>query len=296
MAVAISENQADFEKKVIMNIERLKLEKPSSFDNFLKVIFVNPVLNYVFTRTILGFFRKLSGGNQILIQLEQDPGSWKSMLAHYETKPRSMVDFMVQHYISFPMGLKNRQKLVREALRQLIELYRDEHSIRLVAVGCGSGNNILPVLKERDAAVELKAQLFDLDEDAMHFGRQHAEELGLTEEVSFIQSDAAHIEDKIRISPQIIEMIGLIEYLSEANMLRLFQIMGRVKNPKSSILISSIEPRHGIDRFLRRTLGFHLHYRSPGQLKTILSQYGYKRFEEYPEPTGIFSVLIGHTT
>ncbi|GEM_PF-461633 len=285
------------EREIKVEIKNMRLERLRAWSRILKVSFVDPVLNYVFTPQFVNFFKRISRGNQILEHLEAGPGSWKSMLAHYDSKPKSAVDYIVNNLISFPAGLRNRQKLVREALKQLIHVYRHDRPLSIVAVGCGSGNNILPAIKERNSEISpLRAQLFDLNNEAMEFGRVRSREMGLEHEVSFIQSDANQIERMINIPPQIVEMIGLVEYLSDEDMIRLFESVSRFRDQKrSSILISSIEPKHGIDRFLRRTLDFNLNYRSPEILIPLLSRVGYKKFDVFPEPTGIFNILVGHT-
>jgi hypothetical protein len=83
--------------------------------------------------------------------------------------------------------------------------------------------------------------------------------------------------------------------MSDENVEKMFENIQRFRDTNSSILLSSIEPTHGIDRFLNRTLDFHLNYRGPEQLKELLSKYGYKNFQTFPEPMGVFNVIVGHT-
>lgn len=293
LSPAISPQITRIDSEVVIDVKALKLEKSSWFDSLLKTLIINPVLNFIFGPSVVGFFKKVTR-NQILANLH-GPGSWQSMLAHYDAAPKSMFDFMIDRYIAFPSALRNRQKLVVSALTQLIEAYGKNEPVNLLAIGCGSANNILKAIKlEKSKLNGLKAQLFDFNEDALIEGRSKARELGLEKDVDFVCSDANHVEEKVAAPPQIVKMIGLIEYLSDENVIRLFQSIKKFRSPASSILISSIEPRHGIERFLRRTLNFNLNYRSPEKLKQLLSGIGYTKFNTFSEPTGIFNVIVGH--
>jgi len=283
-------------REVAVDLNSLSLERISVLDQCIKSLAINPLLNYVFGLGVVDFFRKVSG-NHILKNLKDGPGSWKSMLAHYDAAPRNVIDHLVNRYISFPSGLRNRQKIVISALAHLIETYGKDQPLYLVGIGSGSGNNTMQAIKLKRSSIQsIKVQLFDLNEEALNFGRSKSQELGLEKEIEFIHSNATQVESRIGNPPQIIEMIGLIEYLSDQELLRLFESVRRFRNAKSSIVISSISEAHGIDRFLRRTLNFDLNYRSPQKVLQLLSEFGYKRFNVFPEPTGIFSVIVGHTS
>lgn len=281
------------EKNVVIDTKSLKLECTNWFDSSLKNVIINPLLNYVFTPRVVAFFQRVTR-NHIVANLN-GPGSWKSMLAHYGAAPKSMFDFMVDRYIAFPSGLRNRQKLVVSALTQLIGMYGKDQIVNLVAIGCGAGNNILKSIQiEKPNVIGVKAQLIDMNQDALNEGKIKCREMGLDKEVEFICADANQIESKISPAPQIVKMIGLIEYLSDENVVRLLESVKKFRAPGSSILISSIEPGHGIDRFLRRTLNFNLNYRGPEKIKLLLQEFGYTRFNIFSEPTGIFNVIVGH--
>lgn len=283
------------EKEVKINLSSLNLEGIHPVNQWIKWIVINPTLNYVFGTRCVDFFRKVSG-NRILRIIKDGPGSWKSMLAHYDSSPKNFLDFLMNYYISFPSGLRNRQKLVIDALSQLIESYGKYEPLYLVGIGSGSGNNTMQAIRmKKSEIVSIKAQLFDINEEALTYGRIKSQELGLANEVEFIHADASQVESRIMNSPQIIEMIGLIEYLSDDVLLRLLQSVQRFRASTSSILISSISDSHGIDRFLKRTLSFDLNYRSSQKIIQLLSEFGYKRFNVFPEPTGLFSVVVGHT-
>ncbi len=277
-----------------LNVNHLELEKINIVDQFLKIIFFNPLLNYIFGKKLVNFFRKVSDSS-ILSDLEVGPGSWKSMLSHYgSTKPKSILENLMNRYMSFSAALRNRQKLVVTVLSQLIESYGKVGPVNIVGVGSGCGNNTLTAIElTKDKAPSVKAQMFDLNESALDFGRQKALEMKLDSQVSFINADANKLEGKIADAPQIVEMIGLVEYLSDANVKQLFSSVSKFRNPSGAILISSMENKHGVDRFLKNTLDFHLIYRSPKKLMGFLSECGYKKFNVFPEPTGLFNVIVG---
>lgn len=282
-------------ENVKLDAKELDLEH-IPFDRYcIKQFFIHPVLNYVLTKKLISFFGRISK-NPVILNLKDGPGSWKSMLAHYDARPANWIDYVVNQFISFSPALRNRHKLVIHVLARLMEAYGKEQTLKLVEVGCGSGNILLQVLGQvRSRINSLRAQLFDLDADALKMGQVKSRELGLDKEIAFIHAEANQIEMKIEAPPHIVKMIGLLEYLSDQEVVRLFESVRRFRNPQSSILISSIEEKHGIERFLKRTLNFRLNYRDPEKLTGLLSRFGYRRFHLFPEPTGLFTVIAGHT-
>lgn len=280
-------------KQVHLDSAQLVLESNSALDRVLKRFVINPILNYGFNPRVIDFF-KWASRNPIIRNLNDGPGSWKSMLAHYES-PRGFFDRLLNRFISFPRALRNRSKLVVDALSQLMESYGKEAPLHLVGIGSGSGSNLLAAAeKTRSKIQSMEAQLFDLNEEALKFGHQKSCKMGFQNEIRFVHCEANEVESKIAKPPQIVEMIGLIEYLSDPQIIRLFDSVRRFRHPSSSLVISSMEDRHGIRRFLDRTLDFRIEHRSPRKLVQLLSEFGYKNFNIFPEPLGLFNVIVGH--
>jgi len=294
---AILETTETSAPEIKFDVKALKLEKITWIEkNIIKPLFHDPLTNYILGKRSIRFLAFITRAS-ILKNLGGDgPGSWMSMLAHYDGKSKNWMDKFVNRANAFPMALRNRQQLVVTILKQLIRSFGDKQYVNLTAVGSGSGNNILKAIIESEVPVSsVKAQLFDLNEEGLAYGRHKSKELGLADSVEYLYSCATELDDKIKQAPHVVKMIGLVEYLSDEAMEKLFSSVAKFRDPSSTILISSIEQKHGIERFLNKSLNFYLNYRSPEKLKAVLKKYGYKRFDVFPEPSGVFNVLVGYT-
>ncbi len=274
----------------------LNLKKVHPIDKFLKKFIFNPFTNYVGVRPILKAFWFITRSS-IIKSLYEGPGSWEAMLTHYNVEYSNWMDKIINRYNSWPQALRNRQQLVVNTLQHIIQVYGKNQTMEMVAIGSGSGNNILEsIYKEKDNIKGIQARLFDLSQEAIDYGNKKSVEFGLNENVKFIQSEATEVKDKLDIAPHLTKMIGLVEYMSDEAVDKLFSHISQFRNQSSSsILISSNEPKHGIERFLNKTMNFYLNYRSPETLKKMLSKYGYKKFHVFPEPSGIFNLIVAHT-
>jgi cyclopropane fatty-acyl-phospholipid synthase-like methyltransferase len=138
-----------------------------------------------------------------------------------------------------------------------------------------------------------RATLVDLSNDAFDYGRQLAAEKDVADQVTFIQGDVREVHEQLDDRVDIVKMIGICEYLSDEQIVAIARALQRLCPPGSSVVFNSISPKHGTDRFFRRVFGLHMNHRTPAQLQDLLRQGGYGDFEVFPEPLGVYHVMVG---
>jgi len=272
-------------------IDTIELERLPVGMAILKAILVNPLTNYFMTRERLSRWMEKNPSEMALASIEE-PGGWKSMRAAYENKPgANWLDRVIVNYGTFPKALRNRKRISASLLAALIDACDHDH-VHVVAVGAGGGNNVLEAMAMAQHP-DVRACLIDINAGAFEYGRQVASQLGLSDRLQFIQGDACDIRTMVDWDPELVTLIGIIEYLSDEELLRLLRAMHDAMDTGSHVLVNSIGNRHGIDRFLRRVFRLNLNYRSPERVSAFLAEAGFEACHDQDEPMNVYHLLIG---
>ncbi|MCY2926064.1 MAG: methyltransferase domain-containing protein [Planctomycetota bacterium] len=212
------------------------------------------------------------------------------MVMSYQGKPEKTWDRLLVNGGTIPMALRNRRKLAGRLIARLID-QTDHEPVHLLCLGAGPGMITADALAL--AQRQADATLVDLSGDAFAFGRRHAAELGLSDRMTFIQGDVRDVAGQIDERVSIVKTIGIFEYITDEQIGGIAQALQRVMPPGSAIVFNSISLRHGTDRFFRRVFGLHMIYRTPEQLQALLAPAGFGGFEVFPEPLGVYHVVVG---
>jgi cyclopropane fatty-acyl-phospholipid synthase-like methyltransferase len=137
------------------------------------------------------------------------------------------------------------------------------------------------------------ATLVDLSNDAFAYGRAQAEREGLRDRVHFIEGDVRDVERMLDRPPDIVKMLGICEYLSDAQICAIVRATADVMPAGAWIVLNSLSPAHGNDRFFRRVFGLHMIHRTPRELRDLVEPAGFGEFVTLREPLGVYHVLVG---
>jgi len=275
------------------------LEEPfetlSPMGKALKDYFVHPLINHIIPVKMLVGFLKRSKSPLIQESFVQ-PGSWKCMKFSYEKrKPVDFIDRVVYQFGTFPMGLRNRKRLVVRQMVKLIERYlgKGAREVNVVAVGAGTGINTIEALAHHPNK-NVIAHLFDIEDEAFVEGEQLKRHHAVVERVHFIKADFREMKKYVKSTPHILELVGILEYFKDDAVLEFLEHAGHYLNHESSVLVNSIEDAHGIKKFLKRAFNFELLYRSPERMMELLTEAGYGDFEIEREPLQVYSAITAH--
>jgi 2-polyprenyl-3-methyl-5-hydroxy-6-metoxy-1,4-benzoquinol methylase len=269
-------------------LDGIEFERLTLLARLAKKAVLNPLAN----RLPVSWWKEwLGGGKSELAEANwKNPGGWRSMVISYQGKPEKLWDRLLVNGGTIPMALRNRRKLAGRLIARLID-QTDHEPVHLLCLGAGPGMitaDALALAKRR-----ADATLVDLSGDAFAFGRQHAADMGLSDRMTFIQGDVRDVAPQIDQRVSIVKTIGIFEYITDEQIGGIAQAVRRVMPPGSAIVFNSISLRHGTDRFLRRVFGLHMIHRSPKQLQELLAPAGFDTFEVFPEPLGIYHVIVG---
>ncbi|MDB5345515.1 MAG: hypothetical protein JWP89_3892 [Schlesneria sp.] len=224
------------------------------------------------------------------------PGGWRSMSIVYEnSKPVDWMDRMAVRYNPISMATRNRRKLVTAKLTELLKSLQNEPQIQLLGIGAGPGLHLQDaVVRAALPAKKVRISLIDLDSDAFEFGRQCAKERGLENSVEFVQGDAREIRRVLPdVSPHVVKIVGLLEYLTDEQALQLLSAMRDVILPSGRLLTHGLVDRYNSGPFLARTFGLSHVQRTEDDVRSLLKSAGFETLSVHHTPMQIYPVLIG---
>lgn len=270
-------------------IADIDFEKPGPVARCIKAGLINPLVNHFIPADWLRAVLKLAK-SELAESNWRDPGGWRSMVISYEGNPKQVADKFLVGAGGIPVALRNRRRLGARIIARLIDQAGHE-PVHVLCLGAGPGRIIIDAMSQARAASE--ATLVDLNSDAFDYGRRIAAEAGVGDSVRYIQGDVRDVQDMLEYPPDIVKMLGICEYLSDEQIVSIAKAVAKVMPVGKSVVFNSISRAHGTDRFFRRVFGLNMNHRSPRELQSLMSQAGFGEFVAFPEPTGVYHVIVG---
>lgn len=223
------------------------------------------------------------------------PGGWRSMeLVYANAGPVDWFDYQALKLNPVSIAARNRRRYVTFKLRSLIEECAAESgTVRIAGVGSGPGLHVQQAIADTDVdAARIEALLIDLDDSAFDFGRARARELGIERSVRFVKGDARKLNDVLaRLRPQIVKLIGLIEYLSDDEVCGLLRSLHACMPVGGTVLTHGLVDAHNTGPFLERAFGLRHVQRDENQVRALLHGAGFQPVGCFVEPLGIYPIV-----
>lgn len=176
---------------------------------------------------------------------------------------------------------RNRLKLTKRLLEKAIrETAEKDKEVRILSIASGSAQGVIEVIarveKELgEEGVKIKAMLLDREESAIAHSRRLAQESGIIEGITFLQESTHFLEELTRdFRPQIVEMVGFLEYRPYNKAIKLLEKIHRVMSWEGILLVSQIAPNP--ERFfLQVVANWPMIYRNSSEFSDIISKGGF---------------------
>lgn len=190
-------------------------------------------------------------------------------------------------------AVRNRLVLVRQELSKAIDGFADRGEVRILSLAAGSAQGVVEVLSEyKRRGQNVQALLVDLDETALEYARELAERSAVADRVQIKRDTVAKVKRLARAwQPQIIEMIGLLDYLPDERAVKLLQKIGESLPPGGIFLTANIRS-NGERHFLKWVINWPMLYRSREQLAAIVASANFSRCRIVYEPFGIHGLAV----
>ncbi len=271
-----------------------------------------PVLEYPITFWVA--FKKLFNGGKlktncfwidgispICRNIKENATNWRALdtIYNYEPKNGNFVDSITRFWMENVVNVKavrNRLKLIKEKLHQAIEeILSKNKEVKILSIASGSAQGLIEIISEfKQKNIFIKALLIDLDPTAIENSRKLAQENGVLGQISFANKNAHNLEEAVgNFKPNIIEMVGFLEYRSKEKAIKLIQRIHNILETDGIFLTSNL--KNNLERsFLNFVIDWPMVYRSPEEFAKVLENgdFSPENFEIIYEPLKIHGVAI----
>lgn len=233
-------------------------------------------------------------------RVKEGSARWPALDACYnfvagegKTQIERVVDNFWMH-IRNAQAVRNRLKIAKQELRKAIRvLHRPGETVRILSLAAGTAQGVIEVMRESlDQGISVRAVLVDLDPTALRHARDLAYRAGVGESLETREGDVLFFNRVLYgFEPDIIEMMGLTDYLKDKIAVALFKKIRRHLKSGGYFLTCHVHP-NGETFFLRHVVNWDMIYRKLDEFEGILVDSGFLRTRFEAEPHGIHSVAI----
>jgi SAM-dependent methyltransferase len=276
-----SDNSSFKIKLIKLNQKELNFEKKSFYVLFTPIFFLIALYVYLKKKIIphpkynFYFFDGISKNCR---EIKENAAKWKALNIVYNYQKGSeniFADFW--HDLRSSQATRNRLKLVKNLLlKNIKEISNRNEEVRMISIASGSAQGVIETIaKAKEKGILVEGILIDLDPTALEYSKKLAQEMGVKNQLTFVNKKAsAIIEIGKDFKPNLIEMVGFLEYRPFDKAVKLVTSIYQVLEKGGVFLVSQIAP-NAESLFLREVINWPMIYRKLDELAKILSLSGF---------------------
>lgn len=207
--------------------------------------------------------------------IKENAAGWKALDIIYNYFQRDKENIFTNFWLSIKnaQAVRNRLKLTKFLLMKNIEsLSNKVREIRLISIASGSAQAVIEAIaEEKEKRILVKGILIDIDPTALDHAKKLAQRFGVEDKFLFINKTASAISEIGReFKPNLIEMVGFLEYRSKEKAIKLIKVIYQVLKKEGIFLVSHIAPN--LEKFfLKEVINWPMKYRTLKELAKIIS-------------------------
>lgn len=273
-------------------MDGLVFEEIGSAQQLMRSI-TNPFLNHLIPVGVLKWFMRRSK-SPLVTEMFRWPGSWKSVeITYANAAPVDWIDRLALRQNAMAIATRNRRKVIVKLLAEMLRRLDSSDGLNLLGIGAGPGLQMQEGIVAAGLPPErVSIHVVDLDDNAFGYGLDQARKRGLEGRVRYVQGDARELS---RLLPgvefDLVKIVGLIEYLTDPDVITLFQTARNAMSWQGQFLTHGLIDRLRSGPFLRRTFGLNHHYRSGDDVARLLQAAGLRQIHTHLPPPGMFPVV-----
>lgn len=215
---------------------------------------------------------------------------------------QGLADSFWHHVVSQPKALRNRLRIVRQlvkaettALIQTRQEQRNSEPVRVLSIAGGSSRSIIQTIVDLKAAAwepAIEVVTIDKDQSALDVGARVAHEAGVSGHFHWLCGAA---RDMVTLLPDarfdIIEIVGLVDYLSDPRAIRLFSAARHMLRNEGVLVAANVIPNPEIP-FVHKAGWPRMVYRTPEAFHALFKRCGFAKTDVTVEPLRIHCIAV----
>lgn len=240
------------------------------------------------------YTRFYDGACPATLKIREGAARWPALEVIYNWKPQhgGITGLIEQYWLNMrsAQAVRNRFKIVTKLVRaQAMTVLNRQGSVNVMSIASGSGQCIFEALK---GLPNVNILCVDSDPTAIVHSQEMACRYGFSN-ITWYENDILKpgaVSRATGFNPDIVEMVGLIDYLSDSTIVNLCNRVYDVLADKGTLVTGHIH-RNPETYFLEVVSDWKMKYRTKKQLIALLntSRFGY--CEAHTEPHNIFTVV-----
>ena len=236
-------------------------------------------------------------------RVKEGSAKWQALDACYNFTHGEGRNWLIRTLDTFWMNVRNAQAVRNRLIIAREELCRTiinqankspKREVKILSLASGSAQAVIEALSElrRKRNVQVRAMLVDQDESALRHAQNLARDHGVADLVETRLGDVLFFDRILgEFKPDIIEMMGLMDYLRDKLAIQLVRKIRRHLPEGGSFLTCHIHP-NSESYFLRQVVDWKMLYRTVGQFEDILVGGGFLDFSFRTELHKIHTVAV----
>ncbi len=197
------------------------------------------------------------------------------------------------------IAVRNRLKLTKKEIAKSLndlENNEDNKTVNILSIASGSARAIIETLSSMNGyKKKISAKFLDKNPKALEYSKELANGLTDKYELKWIMDTAGNFYKHYHNSanPDIIEMVGLLDYFDETKSITLLSFIYEYLN-KNGFLITANIIHNREQKFISKVVGWPMVYRSPENLidSALAAGFSPQNIKIICEPLKIHAVLI----
>lgn len=195
-------------------------------------------------------------------------------------------------------AVRNRLKLVKDLLSREIVRRSSLEEIVILSIASGSARAVVESIFSTKPKSNILAYFLDKNIEAIEYSKNLIKNQGSFEgkgsiKFNWIHDTANSFSEHIKESPDIVEMVGLLDYFDDKEVVRIFKNIFENLNPGGVMITSNIVD-NAERRFLDKAIGWKMIYRNGEEFAKLASEAGFKKedIRVIYEPLKVHVVII----
>ena len=193
-------------------------------------------------------------------------------------------------------AVRNRLKLVQREIRSAVELLISNNKpVNILSIASGSARSIITVVEHvDDRKLPISISFLDKNPKAIEYSRNLSTNLINKYRLKWFVDTASNFPKYYEFyKPNIIEMVGLLDYFDDQKAESIFRIIYENLEPGGFFITANICDNHE-RKFVTNVVGWKMIYRDAHELIEIAKKAGFdsKNIKVHYEPLKIHCVLI----
>ena len=296
-------NKKEAETQIPVVVDQNGATKYETHNWAMKILRIPPmlILNILPTslaRSVLLAFSNPNSDNRIVFH---SVTTYKALEVMYTFPARrakretNMVDLFWEYFLNNARAIRNRLLLAKkEILKAIKEVSQRKDTVNLLSLGSGSARAVFEVMGALNGQPSVRCKLIDMSRRAISFSQELACGYNVNHQAEWHRDYAHNLKNYCQdFQPDIVEMVGLLDYYPEEQAVDLVTKIYDVLSPSGWLITCNIRPNFE-SPFVTKGINWPLIYRSPEELVSIICQAGFspKFVQVVYEPLKVHGLAI----